>query len=238
MTLKKTIMVVLLGVFVAGGVYLYFNFATMLTRTVERIATNALGVSVDIGAINLSLKDKTATVHNIKIGNPKGYKQPYAITAGRIDIGLNTVGRDLIDFKTITVKDSEVYLEVNEGGMNLLDLKEQAQSRKSREQSAEEAVRVIVKQMVIDASTIHSKITFLDRDIATIKMPAVRMTNLGQGGGVSAGSAVADVLVKYVNAAVAEARNSQVLSGVTLPGSKDVEKIVDDVTEGIKGLFR
>lgn len=238
MSKTKIILIAVTTLVFAGGVYLYMNFNSMITRQAERIASDALGVRVNIGSIDISLSDKVATVNTIEIGNPKGYKKDNAITADSIRIGLNSAATDLIDFNDITVKGSVVNLEVNENGMNLLDLKNLAQSKKQTDTAGSETVRVIVKKMVIEASTINPSVTFLDRDITSITMPAIHFSNLGQGGGMEAGDAIVKVITKYINETVQQARQSGALTGVKIPGTDDVKKLMDDAKEGIKSLFQ
>jgi hypothetical protein len=221
----------------AGGFYLYINFGSMVTRTAEKIASGALGVAVDIGSIDISLQEKRVIVNTLKIGNPPGYKNPHAITSEKILIGLNTASKDLIDFNDIKVQGSVINLEVNERGMNLVDLRDLANQKKQRESAGSEQIRVIIKHMVIEASTINPSISLLNREIAPIKMPALSFSNIGKGGGVSAGSAVTQIITKYVSAAQREAQSSGMLSG--LPGGTldEVKKTIDDAAGSLKKLF-
>lgn len=238
MTKKKIILgAITLGLLTAG-IYLYFNLGSIITRTTERIAGNALGVAVDIGHIDLSLSEKKVIVSGIKISNPKGYKGSHIITTDTISIGLNTATRELIDFKDIQVTGSVVNLEVNENGMNLIDLKNLAGKKKQKESTGSKQIRVIVKNMVIDASVIKPRITFLDRDLGDITVPALRFSNLGQGGGMDAGDAIASVLSKYLGAVEKQARQSGLFNGVGVPNMKDVEKTLDNAKDTIKGLFQ
>lgn len=236
---KKSVfpLLAVLVVLAAGGVYLYMNFGSLLTRTAEKIASNALGVSVDIGSINVSLQDKKVTVNTLEIGNPPGYKTPYAVKADSIAIGLNTASKELIDFKDIQVKGSVVNLEVNEkGSMNLNDLKTLANQKKQTESVGSEAIRVIVKHMVIDASTIKPTISLLDKDIDPITLPALTFNNIGSGSGIPVKDAIVQVMTKYLNEAQGAARRSGALAGV--PGFDGVTKVIDDAKDSLKKLFQ
>lgn len=235
---KQIIILSVLVLLIAGGVYIARNMGGYITQMAETIASNALGVKVDIGSIDVSLSDKKVTVNSVKIGNPPGYRQPYAMTSDTIAIGLNTASKELIDFKDIQVKGSVVYMEINEQGMNLLTLKKLANSTKQKESAGSEQVRVIIKHMVIDASVIKPSITFLSREIDPIRMPAISFNNIGSSkGGTSAGDAIVQVLTKYLSSVQQQARSSGALNGVSIPGLDDAEGALDGISKRIKGLF-
>lgn len=226
---------ILLALVLVGG-YLYFNMGNLITRTAEEIASGALGVKVHIGRIDLSLAEKKVTVNKLEVSNPPGYSGKNAMTAEQINIGLNDASPELIDFKKIEVKGSVVNLEVNEHGINLDDLKKLAAGKEQKESVGSEQVRVIIQHMVIDASTINPRITMMNRDVASIHMPAINMSNIGKGGGVNAGDAIVKVMTQYLSAVESAARKQGVLGG--LPGLGDVQKGLGDAAGSMKGLFR
>lgn len=230
--MKKIIALLLI---LGAGAYLYMNLGDIVTKTAEKIASDALGVAVNIGSIDVSLSDKKVTVHSVEISNPPGYRNAHAVTTKTIAIGLKTASKELIDFKDIVVKGSVVNLEINEHGMNLVDLKNLANRKKQKESVGSKQVRVIVQNMVIEASTINPSITLIDRKILPIQMPAVTFSNIGQGSGVKAGDAVVQILTKYLSSAERAAREANMLDGV--PGFGEVEKVIDDVAKGLKDLF-
>lgn len=224
------------AILIGGGIWLYYNLGGVITSTAERIASNALGVKVDIGSIHVSLSDRKATVHSLKIANPTGFKGSHIMTADEIAIGLNTASKQLIDFKDIVVKGSVVNVEINERGMNLMALKSKANSKEQRESAGSETVRVIVQQMVIEASTINTSITFLDRAIPTISMPAIRFSGIGSGNGVKAGDAIVQIMSRYLTSIESAVRAQGLLKGV--PNAGDVKKTLDGAADTLNKLFK
>jgi hypothetical protein len=233
---KKPIKLIMLATLLLGGVYLYMNLGGLITRTAEKIASDALGVRVNIGNINVSLQDKKVTVNRLEISNPPGYRETNAMTAEKIIIALNTASKKLVDFKDVQVIGSVVNLEVNEKGMNLNDLKNLANRKKQKESVGSEQVRVIVQHMVVAASVINPSITLLNRDIQPLHMPAIKLSGIGQGGGVNADVAIVKVLTQYLNAVEREARESGMLND--MPGIGDVKRTLDDAAGGLKKLFQ
>lgn len=237
MTRKSIILSIVSVCFLALATYLVFNLNAIIVRTTEDIASKALGVGVSIGDIDVSLSDKQVTVSNIRVKNPNGYKGTYIIETDTISIALNTASADLIDFNDVQVKGSTVNLEINESGMNLIDLKKLANKKKTQNTKGSKQVQVIIKKMVIGSSTIKSRVTFLDKDIATFTVPSISFANLGRGGGVSAGAAITTVITKYLTTIEKQARQKGVLSGVSIPGFNDLEKTIDSAVDSLKSLF-
>ncbi|MFO0389582.1 MAG: hypothetical protein ACK502_07695 [Alphaproteobacteria bacterium] len=227
---------IILAVLVAAGAYVYMNLGSFITRTTEKIASDALGVKVAIGSIDVSLYDKKVTVHSIKVGNPSGYRKPHALTAESIHIGLNTASKEIIDFNDIQVKGSVVNVEINEKGMNLTDLKALANKKEQKESVGSEQIRVIIKHLVIDASTINTSIAMLDKDIQSIQLPALKFSNIGGDKGVDAGKAIEQVVTKYLGSVESAARQNGLFNGV--PGLGDAKGVLDDAAKGLNSFFR
>jgi hypothetical protein len=237
---KTTILPVLLIAILLIGGYLYFNANSIIINTTERIASNALGVPVKIGSLQLSLADKSITLHTLKIGNPPGYKQPYIITADSILVGLNTVSQKFIDFKMIDVKGVELFFEMSPQGANLNDLKKLATGKKQAQtpttaNANSEGVRVTIQQVVIDPSTINASIAMLNKTIPPITMLAVHVSGIGQkDGGTNASDAIVQVLTQYLATAEQTVSNSGVFK--QLPNLGNVQKTLGNKVN-LKKLF-
>lgn len=228
------------GVFaliLVAGVFVYLNFGDLAKRAAEKIGSDALGVSVKISSLDISLKEKKVSVNGLRIGNPPGYKKPHAMTAKSIRIGLNTASKELIDFKDIQVEGSVVNLEVTEKGTNLNDLKKLAQAKPQKESVGSEQIRVIIQNMVIGASTLNPSVTLLGGDLGSVTIPSVRLSGIGRKqNGVLARGAITQIIAKYMNIAQKEANQAGYLKGVTKEVEK-IEKAVDDVKNDFKKLF-
>lgn len=216
---------------IAAGVFIYLNFGDLAKRAAEKIASDALGVSVDIGSLDISLENKKATVNGLSIANPPGYGGD-AMTAESIVIGLNTASKQLIDFNNIQVNGSVVNLIVTERGTNLTDLKELAMQKEQKESVGSEQVRVIVRNMVIGASTLNPRITLLGDDLGSVKIPAINLSGIGaRENGVLAREAIVQVITKYIGVAQKEANQAGMLKG--LP-TEELQKIQGGLVEKAK----
>ncbi len=232
---RKALSLFLLAGVVAGATYLYLNAGGMLVRTTEKIASDALGVSVDIGSIHLALADKKVTVRGIQIGNPPGFKHPQIITAKTVDIVLASFSKEEIDFKSITVQGSEVNLELNEHGLNVLALKDRMGRKEQKENATNEAMRVIIDRMIISPTKIHPSITAFGDPMADIHVPTLTLDGIGRGRSVTAGDAIVQIMDQYLSLVEKQASNTGILKHV--PGTDEIKKGADDAVNSIRKLF-
>lgn len=232
-----------------GGVYLYMNFNSIAHKLAEKYATQALGVEVSIGLMDVSLQERTITAHNIKIGNPPGYENAHVVTVDQIDIAAGALSRELIELKDVSVKDADVYLEVTPNGTNLSDIRQNLNRDAGEAQSAgTEAVKVILDKLVMNG-TIHPSVTIADLEIEAFSLPPLELRNIGGANGASPGEVMAQVWVPLSRQVIRAANEKGYLQGLNADALKEVgvgrvqqikDKIddeIDSVTEGVKGLF-
>jgi hypothetical protein len=225
--------ILFLALLIGGGIFVYLNFANWAKNLSEKIASDALGVKVQISSLHISLKDKTVSVNNLRIHNPRGYKNPHAMTTDLIKISLNTASKELIDFKDIKVSGSTIYLEVTEKGNNLSDLKKLTAAKSQKESAGSEQVRVIIKRMTIGASTLKPSVTLLGGALGNIDIPAVSLSNIGQtDNGVLAKEAITQILTKYMSVAESKAQRAGLLKGI----EGNVQKTIKDTENKVKNI--
>ncbi len=235
---KKSLIWSAIGISVfTCAAYLFFNLNAMIIRTTENIASEALGVDVHIGDIDLSLSNKKVTVSNILIDNPQGYRGKHILETNQVSITLNTASRELINFNSIQASGSIVNVEINEKGMNILDLKKLTSKNSKAEKKDSTAVNVIIKKMLIEPSEVNSRITFLDKDIATFKLPPVSFANVGNNGNTSAGDVITEIITQYLTKIEKQVTKKGILSDVSIPGINEAEKIIDGAADVLRNLF-
>ena len=85
-------LIVLLVVVVAGGIYYaynHWNWQGTVRQLVHQYGSEAVGTSVNIGNIDLSLQDGKGSIGNIKVANPDGYSQKYVIDLEGVSVAVN-----------------------------------------------------------------------------------------------------------------------------------------------------
>ena len=229
-----------------GGIYVLTQIDKLAKPMAERIASEALGVRVTIGAMAISLPEKRVDVSNIKIGNPPGFSKPHAITIEDARVGLQSVGEKLIDFKEIKLNGTQVYLEVKPSGTNLHALRNGIKGAEAQE-AADEALKVILRNFSLGNTTINPSVTLVsEQDMEPIEIAPIVLKNVGvKENGILAREAVAQImapLLKTFSRAAGDAGYYQGLSGDALKdmgmGQFDqIKEEVNKIGDGLKNLF-
>lgn len=232
-----------------GGVYLMMNFGSIAKGLAEDYASRALGVSVTIGAMDVSLQDRYIYVKNIKVDNPSGYKKPHVARIEKISIKAGAMGTELIELQDVDVKNADIYLEVKPDGTNLSDIRNNLNRNAGSEPTqGEKAVKVILDKMVMNG-TIHPSVTLLDVAVEPISLPPLTLRNIGGQNGAAPGEVIAQIWVPLSRQVLQAANKQGYLQGVNADALKEVgvgqiQQIKDRVNEeinaigdGIKGLM-
>ena len=267
---KKKSIVTLSGFIVllvlAAGTAFYFNLESISRAAVEETVSATLGVPVTIEKLAIDTRNKRVTLGGLHIGNPPGYRPGDSIGVKTISIAAESLSRELLVFKDITVSGAEINLEVTEKGTNLTDMRRnvvQAAApapvlRKTPAKSAPKVVKVIIRDLRIDEALLNPSVTLLGKtDLKAVLLPDIHLTGIGEKDrGVLASQAMAQVLDHMVRASVSAAGQAGFLSGLSPDALKaigadfssrligNIKDVADRTESGlmsigreIKGLF-
>ncbi len=250
---------------IGGGAYLYINMNSLAKQISENVASDALGVAVRIGSMDISLSDQKIIVSDISIANPKGYKKPHAITIKKVTVAGESFTPELLVFKLIEVAGTDVNLEVNSDGTNLGSLKNNIATNTSSKTSSSkktkaapskgENIKVVVKKFSLISAKLNPSVTLLGGDMASITTPDIHLNNIGEKeNGIIAQEAVAQimdaVLIKFnkyaSGAGFLKNISLDALSDMALDKAKgaikgNVKKEVEALKQGLgdlKGMFQ
>jgi uncharacterized protein involved in outer membrane biogenesis len=249
----KKIVVVLLGfVFLALLVAFVFGFVmlgSVVKASVEKVGPFVLKVPVKLDSANVSVFNGKGELHGFEIGNPEGFKSAKAIHVGSVAVAIQpkSVMAEKVVIPSIRVVGPEIIYETDLKGSNLskiLDnVKEMAGTGAATNQpgqSGSKPKKLQVDEFVITGGKISVAATMLGGKGATLPLPEIRLSNLGQG---PEGITPAELTEKAMSAilagtvkAVAEggaALAKQGLDGVTSASTNVVNKAG---AEGTKAL--
>ncbi len=235
---------------VGGAVYLYVNMDSIAKQITEKVASDALGVPVTLGRMDISLEEKTVIVSNISIANPRGYKNSNAITVKKVEVAGESFSKELLTFSRIIVDGTNVNLEVGANGTNLNDLKNNTSSKSSAKPAPKGTdIKVIVKKFSLTGAQLNPSVTLLDGDLAKVTVPDINLSGIGQKeNGIIAEEAIAQIMDAVLQRFNSSAGGAGFLKGVSIDAIKDIgSKQVDDIKDklnkelnnikGLKGMF-
>ena len=151
----------ILVVVVGGGLYLYFSFSSLVKAGVETYAPRITKTKVTLGSVSVSLFGGSATINDLVVGNPSGFKSDKALAVGKASISLDpgSVMSPVIHIKEIQIASPLVVLETGQGSNNLSMIQKNVASAApppSAQQPASTGNTQPAKKFIIDHIVISS----------------------------------------------------------------------------------
>jgi len=251
---------------VAGAMYLYVNMNTLAKDMAEQVASNAMGVAVSIGDMDIQLDEQKVVVNNITVANPDGYKNPNAIEISNVTVAMESWSQDLLTFAMVGVNGTKVDLEVRPQGTNLGDIKKNIEARSktvvgaeptadqvAEVQSNKQPIKVIVRDFTMSGAQITPSVTLLKTDFQPLMAPDIHVSGIGEKeNGVLAREAVAQIMNYVLQVYNKSANTAGFLEGLPLDVmnsigvstvdvfkknlKKSYDSEVDKFKQGVEGL--
>ncbi len=259
---KKTVKIlgVIVLLIVAVGVVLFMNKNAIVKSYIEKTASEALGVAVTIGEMDINLGEKKVVINDIAVANPPGYKNEHVLKIKNITVDGESFSKELLAFTLIQVDGTEVNLEVNEKGANLGDLKQNTQkTAQSSGQSSEEKpakkseTKVIVRKFALTGAKITPSVTLLGGDMPVVNVKDIVVKDIGtKENGVTPEEAIAQIMDVVLAKFNVTASGAGLMEGMSLESlnamgvstgqvfkknlKKSYTKEVDKFKKGLGGL--
>lgn len=228
-----TILVLLI---VGGSVYFYMNMNEFVRGMAEQVASNALGVDVTIGEVDIQLNEMKVVTRDIAIANPQGYTKPYAVNISGVTVALEDFSEELLTFAMIGVDGTKVNLEVKPKGTNLGDIKKKLEARsktvEGQKPTADQVadveknkadIKVVVKNFALTGAELTPSVTLLKSDLGVVTVPDIYLQGIGEKeNGILAREAVAQIMNSVLQEVNKTANKAGFLEGLPLAIMNDI----------------
>lgn len=237
---------------VAGLIVTAFFLDGIVKKGVETVGPQIVKVPITLDAVHIGLATGSAKVKGLVVGNPAGYKTPYAISVGVAAVGVNpfSILSDKIVIRSVHVESPEICFEGNPLGKNNLgEIMESVNAiaksggPPATGQTTKPAQKLEVDDFLISGAKVHVTLTGMGGKELTLPLPPIHLTDLGKG---TDGLTPAD-LTRAVLSAVTAATVKAVASSATDLG-KGLESVgksaggavgtnLNKITKGLGNLF-
>jgi uncharacterized protein involved in outer membrane biogenesis len=263
--MKKTnkifrgVVVVLLALIVAAVITAGFFLDDIVKKSVETAGPKITQTSVTLNAVHLSLFVGSASVKQLVLGNPAGYKSPFAISVGTADIGVNPLSiiSDKIVIRSVHVEAPEITFEGNPLSKNnlgdIMDNVDHAAKNPTPPAAGTNTVaiapnkpgkKIEVDDLMITNAQVHATLTgvgnFSTGEL-TLTLPPIHLTDLGKGGdGLTAAEltrAIFNAITSSTIKAVADAGWDKNLKNFGGTAGKTAGEGIDQLKKGVGGLL-
>lgn len=198
--MKKILMSILVGLVVLVVlivVTISFFLDGAIRHAVVTYGPRFTKVNIGLDSVNLSLLSGSGTLKGLTVGNPEGFKTPEAMKVGRMSLSLvpSSLLSDKVVVRSLQLESPEVTYETDFKNSNLKQIQANLDQNAGRDKAPPPAPthtsevkeekaanrKLEVDDLVITGVKVHLSLTALGGKSATLSVPDIHLTNLGQG---------------------------------------------------------
>jgi hypothetical protein len=231
---------------------------SIVTKGVNTVGPTVTKTDVKLGSASVSILSGSATLNDLLVGNPEGYKTASAIKANKISVSLKpmSIFGDKIIVRSVNVQAPDINVEGGISQNNLTKILDntqgsasQAESKKNEPESQKKAPeekaarKMEVDDFVISGAKVHYTGSLSGGKTITLPIPDIHLSNLGTGPeGITAADLtkrIMDAVVSSVGPALASSAGeigkgaTDLIKGAGGQGSS----AITNATKGLKSLF-
>ena len=242
----------LLAVIIIAVIVMGLFLGKIVKKGVNTVGPKITQTTLTVDTVDLSLLTGSATVKNLVVGNPAGYKAPNAISVDRTAVSVSpmSVLSDKIVVKSIRLESPEITFEGSLSGNNLSKLLDNVNGTaknggpesadKTAAASNQPGKKLEVDDLLITGAKVHGTLVMVggrEVTLPTLPLPDIHLTDLGKGPeGITSTELTKDVLSEVV------AGTLKAVGSAALNVGKDAENLgkegVKKITTGIGGLLK
>jgi uncharacterized protein involved in outer membrane biogenesis len=238
---------VVLVLVIGGVVILFLSLNRVIRSAVETYGPQATKSEVKLGSVNVSPFSGQASLSNLVVGNPQGFKAPSAFKLGgmRVALEVRSLLSDTVAIHDIVIRPPEITYELGPGGNNLAVLQKNVEAHSGGRakgakspQAQQGGKKVIIDRLRVEQGKLHMSAVPLKGEPVTVALSDIGLKNLGKGSqGVSLATVVEKVLVE-VNREAAKAVANVDLKGMADKARKEAEGAgAGGIGGKLKGIF-
>jgi hypothetical protein len=200
---KLLLLLVVLAVGLGAAV---FYLDSLAKGAIEKGGTYAAGVETKVGSASIGLTNGTFTLADFTIANPPGYGSDPFFKLGKLETGvsLGTLNQELIEIPKLTIDGVALRLEAKDGKANYSvitdNLKRFSTASASSEQKS--GKKFVIRELVIANVSVTADTSLLvPLPVGAkpeVKLPDIRMKDVGNAGGGASMGELAGVIVAAV----------------------------------------
>ena len=248
--MKSNLVKIIVGlavVAVIAVVALMLSLNSIVKNGVTSFGPEVIKAPIQLDSVSISALSGGGEIKGLVIGNPEGFKTPNAVKLGTAALQVKPMSLlgDKIVVQSIKADAAEITFEGSLGSSNLGKIQENVDAYVAALLGPADKVKksagkkLQVDELVISNAKINLSLTVLGGKSATVPLPEIKLTNLGQGADGVTPSEVIKVVLKEVMTKTTAAV-SGFLTGAgkaVLDGAKNVGGTAVDAAKGVtKGL--
>ena len=227
------LLVVLVAIIGGALFWLRANLDDVVKDAVVRYGSEITKASVRVDAVQIKPTEGAGAIRGLVIGNPAGFKTPYALKVGAIEIAIDgaSIARDVVIIKKIAVIAPDVIYEKGDAMTNFDAIQKNIADYLGPSEKKEGGKKLIVEEFLVRNAKAQASAAFMAGKTVAVSLPDITLRDIGKAkGGVSPaelGQEITKALKQKLSAAVS-------FDNLMKSAGKTLEK----AGSAIKGLFK
>ena len=230
------VLIIVVIVFLA---IMFSKLGPIIKTAVNTYGPKVTKTEVVVGDVGISIFKGEAKLKDFRLGNPKGFKSPHAVSVGAIhvDVDEGSLAGDTIIIDKIEVSAPEIIYEKSLNTDNFQALLKNLQSSASAEKASQKQTgegspgkKILIRDFILKDGNVSLATTMFKGQSISAQIPDIHLKDLGKEGG---GTSPAEVFEKVL-AAVHKAVLSPGVSNVLKASMKDLGKDLEAAGEDAK----
>ena len=227
------------------------NLGPIIKTAVNTYGPDITKTEVHLGDVGISIFSAEAKLKDFLLGNPNGFKSPYAIKVGSVNVNVDekSIAGDTIIIDKIEVVAPDISYEKSGGTDNFqtilnnvkknVDTDKHAAKKKSEKKDAEK--KILIRNFIVKDGKVNLAISMLTDKTISAPLPDIHLKDIGkEKGGTSPTEAFDEVLNalygKIISPSVTDTLNQSLKALVPSSGSlgESAAKELEGATEKFK----
>lgn len=217
----------------AGAFWLLGNLDGLVQSAIRKYGSAMTGATVQVATVKLKAADGHGVLKGLVVGNPSGFKTPYAVKADTIELEVDVASltKEVVLVKKIAVIAPEVIYEKGDAMTNFDAIQKNIAQYLGPSTSSGPGKKLIVQEFVIRGAKAQASAAFMDGKTVTVALPDIQLRDLGKAkGGITPGELgleITNAVEKRLTSAVSFDKLMNSMGGA-----------LDKAGNAIKGFFK
>jgi hypothetical protein len=213
----------------------YGGMDEAVRRALHHYGREMTQASVQVGAVQINPIDGRGEIRQLHIGNPPGFRTPYAARVEQIELQLDvrTLAEQVIVIRKLVVVAPDISYEKGEAQTNFEALQKNilAYLPPAQRDATARPRKFIVEEFALVGAKANAVAPFIAGAPVRVVLPDIRMRNIGKAqGGVTAGE---------LGAVITGALRQRLVASVSFESlRRSLGTAIDDAGNRVKGWFK
>jgi hypothetical protein len=228
-----TIVTLILLLIVGGAFWLRGNLDGLVQSAMAKYGSAMTGATVKVAGVNIKTTDGQGTLTGLLVGNPAGFKTPFAVKVDTIELEVDVASltKEVVLVKKIAVVAPEVIYEKGDAMTNFDAIQANIATYLGPSTNSGPGKKLIVQELTIRSAKAQASAAFMDGKTVSVPLPDITLRDLGKAkGGITPG----ELGLEITNAL--EKRLTSAVSFDKLLNS--MGNALDKAGDAIKGIFK